>query len=187
MSNIPLPKPRDIKPKIEVDPNHGLWGFFPEQGKLLATPKQTEEHGRAWTVEELRKKSWDDLHALWWVCCKERNMLSTSRAELLRTKVGFGEREIDARDEEVMKTQRAIKHVLTERYYTWQDAVEVATNDPEINFEGGEGNVYTPSAYEDDVNVAEWTQPEAESEAAKQIDPVATEAQEAKIEKELKK
>ncbi|KAH7189422.1 mitochondrial 39-S ribosomal protein L47 (MRP-L47)-domain-containing protein [Fusarium flagelliforme] len=187
MSNIPLPKPRDIKPKIEVDPNHGLWGFFPEQGKLLATPKQTEEHGRAWTVEELRKKSWDDLHALWWVCCKERNMLSTSRAELLRTKVGFGEREIDARDEEVMKTQRAIKHVLTERYYTWQDAVEVATNDPEINFEGGEGNVYTPSAYEDDVNVAEWTQPEAESEAAKHIDPVATEAQEAKIEKELKK
>ncbi|KAG8669750.1 54S ribosomal protein L4 mitochondrial [Fusarium poae] len=187
MSNIPLPKPRDFKPKIEVDPNHGLWGFFPGQGKLLATPKETEEHGRAWTVEELRKKSWEDLHALWWVCCKERNMLSTSRAELLRTKIGFGEREIDARDEEVMKTQRAIKHVLTERYYTWQDAVDVAMNDPEINFESSDGQAYTPSAYEDEANVAEWTQAEAESEAAKQIDPVATEAQEAKIEKELKK
>jgi large subunit ribosomal protein L47 len=60
-------------------------------------------------------------------------------------------------------------------------------SDPEINFEGGEGQVYTPSAYEDEVDDAEWTQPEAESEAAKQIDPIATEAQEAKIEKELKK
>lgn len=60
-------------------------------------------------------------------------------------------------------------------------------SDPEINFEGGEGQVYTPSAYEDEVDIAEWTQPEAESEAAKQIDPVATEAQEVKIEKELKK
>ncbi|KAM0250456.1 hypothetical protein ACHAP5_002255 [Fusarium lateritium] len=167
MSNIPLPKPVEHKPKIEVDPNHGLWGFFPGQGKLLATPKETEGHGRAWTVEELRKKSWEDLHALWWL--------------------GFGEREIDSRDEEVLKTQRAIKHVLTERYYTWQDAVGVAMNDPEINFEGAEGQVYTPSAYEDDVDVAEWTQPEAESEAAKQLDPAATEVQEAKIEKELKK
>ncbi|KAM0202881.1 hypothetical protein ACHAPA_000692 [Fusarium lateritium] len=187
MSNIPLPKPVEHKPKIEVDPNHGLWGFFPGQGKLLATPKETEGHGRAWTVEELRKKSWEDLHALWWVCCRERNMLATSRVELTRSKLGFGEREIDSRDEEVLRTQRAIKHVLTERYYTWQDAVGVAMNDPEINFEGAEGQVYTPSAYEDDVDVAEWTQPEAESEAAKQLDSAATEVQEANIEKELKK
>lgn len=101
MSNMPLPKPVDFKPKIEVDEGHGLWGFFPAPGKLLLTPKETEEHGRAWTVEELRRKSWEDLHSLWWKCCKERNMLATAREELLRGKLGFGEREIDSRNEEV--------------------------------------------------------------------------------------
>ncbi|RFU76628.1 50s ribosomal l4 [Trichoderma arundinaceum] len=164
MSNVPLPKPVDFKPKIEVDEGHGLWGFFPAPGKLLLTPKETEEHGRAWTVEELRRKSWEDLHTLWWACCKERNMLATSRAELLRGKLGFGEREIDTRDEEVTRTMRAIKHALTERFYTWQDAVEVAKSDPEINLEGGEGQVYTPSAYEegyDEADVAAIAEDEA--------------------------
>ncbi|KAM0432756.1 hypothetical protein ACHAPT_004458 [Fusarium lateritium] len=195
MSDIPLPKPREFKPEVKVDPDHGLWGFFPAPGKLLWTPKETEEHGRAWTVEELRKKSWEDLHALWWVCCRERNMLATSRAELLRSKLGFGERELDTRDEEVMKTQRAIKHALTERFYTWQDAVEVASGDPEINLGAANGQVYTPSAYEEEVEAAEWTQAEAEAEtkAVKDVkdnipaDAVAAETQQGKAEKVLER
>lgn len=102
VSNMPLPKPRgDFKPKVPVDESHGLWGFFPAPGKALWTPAETEEHGRAWTVEELRRKSWEDLHALWWVCCKERNMIATSKAELERGKLGFGDREFETREEEV--------------------------------------------------------------------------------------
>ncbi|CAM1511408.1 Fc.00g089210.m01.CDS01 [Cosmosporella sp. VM-42] len=193
MSNVPLPKPRDFKPKVATDDNHGLWGFFPEKGKVLATPKETEEHGRAWAVEELRKKSWEDLHALWWVCCRERNMLATSKVELERSKMGFGEREIDSRDEQVQKTQRSIKHVLTERFYTWQDAVDVAMSDPEINLEGGDGQVYNPSAYEDEAGDPAWAQAEAEAEAeaAKEetttlkADPALTEEQPVKVEKEI--
>lgn len=90
-----------------------------------------------------------------------------------------------------MKTQRAIKHALTERFYTWQDAVEVAANDPEINLKGAKGKVYNPSAYEEEMETAEWTQPETQAEIkavedtkdSPPVDAVAAEAQQGKPEK----
>lgn len=61
---------------------------------------------------------------------------------------------------QVRRTMRAIKHALTERYYTWEDAVKVAETDPEINMDGEEGQVYNPSSYEE-----EYTEPEAWKES----------------------
>lgn len=49
--------------------------------------------GRAWSVEELRRKSWEDLHRLWWLCVKERNILYTQSLERKRLDPGFGEYE----------------------------------------------------------------------------------------------
>lgn len=66
---------------------------------------------------------------------------------------------------------RAIKHALTERYYTWQDAIDVAMSDPEIDMHAEDGQVYKPSAYEDDVVAEEsW----AEENVIEQ-EPVKTE------------
>lgn len=60
---------------------------------------------------------------------------------------------------------RSIKHALTERYYTWEDAVDVAKEDPEINWEeGGEGQLFNPSAYEDEYETEQsWPVPGKEA------------------------
>ncbi len=91
---MPMPV-LDYKPAadVKVDPNHGLWQFFYGKDKLLLTPEEDAEHGRAWTVEELRHKDWEDLHRLWWVCCKEQNRIATHRREKqnMRLKNGIEE------------------------------------------------------------------------------------------------
>lgn len=61
--------------------------------------------GRAWSIQELRQKSWDDLHRLWWVCAKERNRIATAKNERERLKAGYGEYESDNRENFVSWTQ----------------------------------------------------------------------------------
>jgi large subunit ribosomal protein L47 len=49
----------------------------------------------------------------------------------------------------VRTTQRAIKQALTERYYAWREAEELAKKDEEINL-SGEGAVYAPKDFVED-------------------------------------
>ncbi|KAK0643498.1 mitochondrial 39-S ribosomal protein L47 (MRP-L47)-domain-containing protein [Cercophora newfieldiana] len=148
VSDEPLPKPvapEDLVP-VETDPNHGLWEFFASREAAVSPPAEDAKHGRGWMVEELRGKSWEDLHKLWWVCVKERNRISTASYDRNRNSLGFGDAEARARDNEVKVTMRGIKHVLTERQYAWEDAVKLAENDPEIDL-SGDGPVFTPSEF----------------------------------------
>lgn len=141
ITSKPLPKPvlnPERRSQIEVDEEHGLWEFFGASRNALATPEELNAHGRAWTVPELRNKGWTDLHKLWWVCLKERNRLATAKVELLRLKVKekpmYGDFEALERLKEINGTMRGIKHVLTERYYAWQNARALAVDDEEVDF-----------------------------------------------------
>lgn len=63
---------------------------------------------------------------------------------------------------------KAIKHTLTERQYTWEDAIEVAESDPEIDLQAEDGQFYKPSAYEEEADVPDtWASEEATPEASK--------------------
>ncbi|XP_010550662.1 PREDICTED: 39S ribosomal protein L47, mitochondrial-like isoform X2 [Tarenaya hassleriana] len=69
-------------------------------------------YGRSWKASELRLKAWDDLHKLWYVLLKEKNMLMTQRQMLQAQNLRFPNPE---RVPKVRKSMCRIKHVLTER------------------------------------------------------------------------
>ncbi|KAF2260735.1 MRP-L47-domain-containing protein, partial [Lojkania enalia] len=140
-----VPRPQlgeDGKLPLEGSPDHGLWGFFKDK-KLLQTPAEESRHGKAWTTPELREKSWSDLHNLWWVCVKERNRLATEKIERARIEAGYGDRENEDRDETIQETMKAIQDTLLERFYAWEDAKNLAKNDPDFDL-SGQGPTYQP-------------------------------------------
>lgn len=59
-------------------------------------------------MEELRHKSFEDLHTLWWKCCKERNVLATQAHERKRVGNLGGEIEAEDRDLAVRKPHLSI-------------------------------------------------------------------------------
>jgi|Transcript_9068 large subunit ribosomal protein L47 len=82
--------------------------------------------GREWRAEELRRKSFKDLHELWYVLLTERNMLLTEKH---LAKVNREPMRAPHRMTKVRKSMAKIKLVLTER------AIEEAGDDAQKLFE----------------------------------------------------
>lgn len=83
--------------------------FFPPK---LKEGEAEYRSGRPWTAAELRLKSFEDLHRLWFVCLKEQNMLLSDR--LYYRQVGqAAPRGADLG--KVKRTMARIKVVLWER------------------------------------------------------------------------
>lgn len=68
--------------------------------------------GRAWEASELRRKSFEDLHKLWFVLLKERNFLETERHESLSQQMEWRNPE---RLDKVRQSMARLKTVLHER------------------------------------------------------------------------
>lgn len=87
---------------------------FEEFYDVTKGPNDVVASGRAWTVSDLRRKDFDDLHKLWWVLYKERNLLLTLKEKVRRTQRPYTAAE-EARYTKVKRSMAAIKHVMSER------------------------------------------------------------------------
>ncbi|BFZ56557.1 54S ribosomal protein L4 mitochondrial [Savitreella phatthalungensis] len=143
-AGIELPAPSTYvheRPGLStVSATHPLWGFFRPSRQTVPPPKEEAKHGRSWTAEELRAKSFEDLHGLWIACLKERNILSTQDQERRRQRlVGRspgqtvpGEKEAAYRKNTVKRTMARIKFVLHERQTAYYEARELAALDEDV-------------------------------------------------------
>ncbi|KAF7242555.1 39S ribosomal protein L47, mitochondrial [Varanus komodoensis] len=96
-------------PRAAAARSRTLMAAMSEAGKLL---RQNVAKRDSWTVEQLRGKSSEDLHKLWFVLLKERNMLLTLEQEAKRQRLPMPSPE---RLDKVKKSMERMDLVVQER------------------------------------------------------------------------
>ncbi|KAF8645230.1 hypothetical protein AX16_008057 [Volvariella volvacea WC 439] len=124
--------------RIPVKKDHGLYAFFRrKQGEglvgdarfeTLESPESMQKlpSGRAWRASELRLKSFKDLHVLWYVLLRERNLLATQKEEARRLGVTNSDLQVSAtRVHNCRKSMARIKAVINERRVAYEGAIKL--------------------------------------------------------------
>ncbi|EDO16103.1 hypothetical protein Kpol_1001p15 [Vanderwaltozyma polyspora DSM 70294] len=118
---IRAPIPPSAK-NIVCPEDHPLWQFFADK-KFLRDRADLDNHSRPWTIPELRRKSFEDLHSLWYTSLKERNILAREN-HLLKTAVESSDDSFEKVADKVRTTMWRIRHVLSERDWSYRIANE---------------------------------------------------------------
>lgn len=109
-------------------PKRGIEEFI---DKTLFDGVQMEKAGRRWRIGELRHKSYSDLHKIWFVLLKERNLLLTMK-NLAQTMERRPPR--PSRLKKVKKSMASIKEIVKERNI---QAMKLAWKEFELNKKQG--------------------------------------------------
>ncbi|CAI4229349.1 unnamed protein product [Auanema sp. JU1783] len=92
--------------------------FFDDEANFAKSELRPKKRpGRSWTVEELRLKSNTDVHKLWYVCLKEKNMLLTMRAAYVEQARYMPNPERLDRVKETMQNIEQVVHERNDAYY----------------------------------------------------------------------
>ncbi|CAL9729209.1 large ribosomal subunit protein uL29m [Monosporozyma unispora] len=105
---------------IECPETHPLWQFFHDK-QFIRPTEQLDTTSRSWSIPELRRKSFNDLHSLWYNCLRERNKLARE-IHLIRAGLHTEGDHFVAVDERVRTTMWRIRHVLSERDHAFTRA-----------------------------------------------------------------
>ncbi|KAL1748427.1 organic solute transporter Ostalpha-domain-containing protein [Schizophyllum fasciatum] len=136
----PAPVKSVLNERVPTRDDHGLYGFFRRsveedaQGDdryLMFDPVDNPQKmasytgGRSWSAAELRLKSFSDLHTLWYVCLRERNVLETQRNLARRMEIPGANALTEKQAKKTVETMARIKAVMNERRLAYEGALEM--------------------------------------------------------------
>lgn len=117
--NAPIPP---AVGNLNCPDDHPLWQFFADK-KFMRSPEELDTTSRSWSIPELRRKSFEDLHSLWYTCLKERNILAREN-HLLKNAAGGQQSYYEDLADKVRTTMWRIRHVVSERDWAFKIAKE---------------------------------------------------------------
>ncbi|KAH3685360.1 hypothetical protein WICPIJ_003645 [Wickerhamomyces pijperi] len=105
---------------LKVSDDHPLWQFFHNK-KFLRKYDELDTVGRPWSIPELRRKNFNDLHSIWYACLRERNSLARE-VQVLSAEAIQPDRNFMEQSDKIRETMWRIRHVLSERYHQQENA-----------------------------------------------------------------